>query len=34
VLGQAIAELRAALAEDTLIETPAGDDGDYSVEDA
>ena len=34
VLGQAIAELRAALAEDELVETPAGDGGDYSVEDA
>ena len=34
VLGQAIAELRAALAEDELRETPAGDGGDYSGQDA
>ena len=34
VLGHAIAELRAALAEDELRETPAGDTGDYSEQDA
>ncbi len=34
VLGQAIAELRAALADDELRETPAGDAGDYSGQDA
>jgi hypothetical protein len=34
VLGQAIAELRAALSEDDPVETPAGQDGDYSAQDA
>ena len=34
VLGQAIAELRAALDEDELREAPAGDAGDYSGQDA
>jgi len=34
VLGQAIAEIRAALAEDERVETPAGDGGDYSTTDA